>query len=225
MTRGILIIGAESSLFSAVAAEAAKRVEAFAVAMIPSRLSSEGEQPLRTGIPEKAIPLSWNPASPISARTLVFAAENRMKRIHDAILICSPPAIYKNAETITPEEIEILVNDHIKGWFLLIRELAIYFRRVGAGSMALVENAASKNRDRNSPANLLGTAAAASFRAFAEGMLSSSLNEPYHTMGFTGSETHANEKFAAWLFKIIDNSTKKDSGRWHKYSMLKNLKI
>ena len=217
MTRGILIIGSESSLFSAVAAEAAKRVEAFAVAMIPSRFTPEGEQPLKTGIPEKAIPLSWNPASPISARTLLFAAENRMKQIREAILICSPPAIYKNAETLTPEEIEIIVNDHIKGWFLLIRELAVYFRRTGMGSMSLVGNGITIHRGKNNKDELLGQAVAASFRAFCQGVLSSSLKETCHLMGFSCSETDSKEKFAGWLFRLIDESAPKNSGKWHKF--------
>ena len=217
MTRGILIAGDESSLFSAVAAEAVTRVDSFAIAMIPNRFHmSDGG--LKTEIPERAIPLSWNPARSISARTLVFAAENRMEHIHDAILICSPPAIYKNAETLVPEEIEILVNDHIKGWFLLIRELVHYFRRVGTGSLSLVEDGITKHRDKNYQVDILGQAATASFRAFGQGILASSQNEPFNVMGFTGSEKEAKEKIAAWLFKIIDQNTKKDSGRWHKYS-------
>jgi hypothetical protein len=40
MTRGILIVGMESSLSEAVAAEAEKRVEQYAAAFIPNRLSN-----------------------------------------------------------------------------------------------------------------------------------------------------------------------------------------
>ena len=116
MTRGILIAGDMSPLFYAVAAEAALRTESYTTAMVSSRFTDPfGKLPSKIEIPEKAIPLSWNPGSPISARTLVFSAENRMRKIHDAILVFSPPAIYKSAEIITPEEIEALVNDHIKG--------------------------------------------------------------------------------------------------------------
>ena len=214
MTRGILIIGNESPLFSAVAEEAARRVEAFTAATIPGHFHHKEAGSIK--VHEKAIILPWNPSSPISTRTLTFAAENRMKQIHDAILICSPPTIYKNAEDLLPEEIEILVNEHIKGWFLLVRELVIYFQRTKMGSLSLVEN--TKHQGKSNQADLLGQSAAAAFRAFAQGLLSSSLNETCQVMGFSAGEADAAEKVAAWVFAAIDKSSKKDSGKWHKFS-------
>ena len=239
MTRGILIAGNESSLFAATVAEAVKRVTSFASALIPNRflLPGGGVLPPRTEAAGETIPLSWNPASPISARTLVLAAENRLEQINDAILICSPPAVFKTAETLTPEEIEILANDQIKGWFFLIRELVLYFRRRGTGSLSLVApeitsgasdiNAWGKNargkdaRNKNAPADLLGPPASASFRAFAQGVLASQANEPFQVMGFSAAEAGNEGDFAAWFFKLIDESAAKNSGRWHKYAKLK----
>ena len=232
MTRGILIAGNESSLFSAVAAEAVKRVESFACALIPNRFPPpEGGIPQqKTEITGGAIPLSWNPSSPISARTLILAAENRLGKINDAILICSPPAVFKTAEALMPEEIEILVNDHVKGWFFLIRELALYFRRLGAGtlSLAVPENSQYSGKEapghsvwnKNIQTDLLGSTAAASFRNLAQGILVSSINEPFQVMGFTGSEAGMETEFASWLFKIIDEGAGKNKGRWHKYSKM-----
>ena len=220
MVRGILIVGNESSLFTATAAEATKRVESFAAALIPGRfpLPPQSEAP-KTEIPAGAIPLAWNPASPISARTTVLAAENRLEQINDAILICSPPAIFKNAENLTPEEIETFVNDHIKGWFFLIRELTVYFRRAASGSLSLVVPEISTS-GKHAQANLLGPSAAASFRAFAQSLLALSAHEPFLLMGFTGVEAGAEEEFSAWLFKIIDEGSKRNSGRWQKYSKI-----
>ena len=224
MARSILIAGDESYLFSAIAAEAAKRADIFATATIFNRFPMpDGGQPLKMPATEKAIVLPWNPASSISSRTLVFAAESRMEQINDVVFICSPPELYKNAETVMPEDIEILVNDHIKGWFLLIREIVLYFRRVGAGSLSLVENNPAegligKRQSKNSNASLLGHAAVASFKAFADGIITSPLNETCQVMGFSSSETDVKDKFAVWLFNTIDKGSKKDSGRWHKYS-------
>jgi len=224
MTRGILIAGNDSSLFSAAGAEALKRVESFSSAIIPNRFTvSEGGAlpPPKTETPAGFIPLTWNPSSPISARTLVLAAENRLKQINDAILICLPPAVFKNAESLTPEEIEILINDQIKGWFFLIRELALYFSRTGSGSLSFVTPEPSVNSGgKNTQTDILGPSATASFHSFTQGILSTSANEPYRVMGFTGCEAGAEAEFAAWLFKIIDEDTRKNSGRWHKYSKL-----
>ena len=229
MTRGILIAGNESSLFSAAAAEASKRVESFASALIQNRfplLDGGSGLPPKTETDGKAIPLSWNPASPIAARTLVLAAENRLEQINDAIVICSPPAVFKTVEALTPDEIEILVNDHIKGWFYLIRELVQYFRRRGSGSLSLVAHEISAGGGRNAPADILGPSASASFRAFAQGALvqgafASHAKEAFHTMGFSTAEAGSEGDFASWFFRIIDEASGKNSGRWHKYSKLK----
>jgi NAD(P)-dependent dehydrogenase (short-subunit alcohol dehydrogenase family) len=219
MTRGILIIGNESSIFFALAAEAAKRVESFAAALIPNRFPlSAVEGAVAAAIHEGSIPLQWNPASPISARTLTLAAENRLGRIDDALLVCSPPAVYRNAETLIPAEVETLVNDHIKGWFFLVRELALVFRNRQRGTMALVVPDISAGGGRDPAADLLGPPAAASFRAFAQGLLSSSVNEPFQTLGFSSSEAGQETGFAAWLFKILDEAGKKNSGKWYKYT-------
>jgi hypothetical protein len=66
-TRGILIAGTESSLSAAIAAEAAKRVESFAAAFIPNRLSPPGGGGINDAGARALIPLIWNSGSPISA--------------------------------------------------------------------------------------------------------------------------------------------------------------
>ena len=224
MTRGILIAGNESTLLSAVAAEAVKRVESYASAVIPNRFPlPDGVQPAKAASASRAIPILWNPGSPISARSLILAAENRLGQINNAILICSPPAVFKTAGSLAPEEIEILINDHIKGWFYLIRELILYFRRVGSGSLSLAapEQSAIEPKaagGKSIQTDILGPSAAASFRCFANGILASAANEQFLTMGFTGSEAGAEGEFASWLFKIVDEGEKKNSGRWHKHS-------
>jgi hypothetical protein len=223
MTRGILIAGNESSLFAAAAAEALKRAESFASVLIPNRftLPERGNvPPVKPEAGEGAIPLSWNPASPISARTVVLAAENRLGQINDAILVCSPPAVFKTAEALLPEEIDFFVNDQIKGWFFLVRELILYFRRFGSGSMSLV--VPEINHDgKNAQTELLGASAAASFRTFAQSTIAASVNEPFLLTGFTGSEAGTEREFADWLFKIVDEQARKNRGRWLKFSKLK----
>ena len=219
MTRGILIVGNESSLLSAVAAEAVKRVESYAYALIPNRFYlPDGAPPPSANPAGKGVALSWTPSSPISARTLVVAAENRLGQINNAILVCSPPAVFRTAESLTPEEIEILVNDQIRGWFFLIRELALYFHRLGTGSLSFVApELSSDGGTKNAQADLLGPPALASFRTFAQGLLTLSSNELFHIVGFTAPESGAKEEFAAWLFKLIDEGNRKNSGKWQKY--------
>ena len=101
---------------------------------------------------------------------------------------------------------------------MLIRELALYFRRLGVGSLSFIApEPGPDGGTKNAQADLLGLPALASFRAFAQGILTSSVNEPFQTMGFSAPESGAKEEFAAWSFKIIDEGAKKNSGKWQKY--------
>jgi len=219
MTRGIFIVGNESSLFSAIAAETARKVGSYATAIIPNRFPQrDGGQPSKADPQGGEISLSWNPASPISARTVILAAENRLGKINDCILVCSPPAVYRPPDGLAPEEIEILVDDHIKGWFFLIRELIIYFRRAASGSLSFVTSETKVGK--NIHTDFLGSSAASCFANYAGAVLASSANEPFLAMGFSGFETSEKGQFTSWLFKTIDEGSKRTSGRWHKFSKL-----
>jgi hypothetical protein len=225
MTRGILIAGNEAALTAAVAREAAKRVDAVATALIANRLDGlKAGQSLNIAEGSSQIPLRWNPASPISARTLLLAAESRLGRIDDAVLVCAPPSIRKKPGELSPNDIEILAGDHIKGWFFLIRELALYFCASPdgvsrSGTLALVVPDISSG-GKDDPADIAGPAAAASFRAFAQGVLLASAGEPYRSLGFSTGDAGNDEEFAAYIFKIIDEGNKRDSGRWFRFGRL-----
>lgn len=216
MTRGIFIAGNDSVLFSSIAAEAEKRVDQYVAAIIPNT-SAVPEKTNETSSGAGRIPLSWNPGSPISCRTLILAAENRLGQINDALLVCSPPPLYRQPEALVPADIETLVNNQIKGWFFLVRELALALRSKGEGTISLVVPEIIQNNGKDSPVDLLGSPASASFRAFAQGLLSAASAEPFQILGFSHSEAGQESIFATWLFKILDEGGKKNSGKWHKY--------
>ena len=219
MTRGILIAGNESSLFSAVAAEAMKRVEQYAAARISNQLSNSASDFSggRPGGGGGEILLSWNPGSSISARTLALAAENRLGQVDDAILVCSPPAVYRMPENLMPGEIESLVNNHIKSWFFLVRELALVFKSRKAGTLALVAPETVSAGGRENQMDLMGPSAVASFRSLTQGLLASSFEEPFPVLGFSASDSGDEPGFAAYIFRIIDEGNKRNIGKWHKY--------
>ena len=246
MTRGILVIGNESALFSAVCAQAAKRVEQYAVAIIPgpSGLSVVGNTAASGSIADdedgsddnsqsgqkhqqaaekgKNI-LQWNPGSPLSARTLAIAAENRLGKIDEAILVCSPLAVYRSAGELSPAEIERHINEQIKSWLFIVRELSLVFKAQNGGTIALAApepEIEKKIKGKDAPVDLLGLAAAASFNALAQGLIASREDGPVRIMGFSGSSAGSEGDIAAWIFKILDEGNPKNNGRWHKYSRL-----
>ncbi|MDR2966297.1 MAG: hypothetical protein LBU88_11060 [Treponema sp.] len=224
MTRGIFLVGNESALSRAIEAETINRVEQYAVALIPNRLSAGNL--VGTGKPaasenDKRLFLDWNPSSPISARTLVLAAENRLENIDEAILICSPPSIRSSASEIPLSDIEIMTNDHIKGWFYLVRELADVFTNRQRGTLVLVYPDIGSGGGKDDAADVLGPAALASFRALTQGLLSSANNEKYTTVGFSISDAGNEAAFASFIYKHIDELTARSNGKLHKFGKFK----
>jgi NAD(P)-dependent dehydrogenase (short-subunit alcohol dehydrogenase family) len=217
MTRGILLAGNDSMLFSALAAETNKRVEQYTEALIHNTSAANA---VDSDSAKGRISIAWNPGSPISSRTMILSAENWLGQITDALLVCSPPAMYRPVEALVPAEIEAQINTQIKGWFFLIRELAIYFRAKGSGTLALIVPEPGSGGGRESMSDLFGAPAAASFRALAQGLVSSAAGEPFRIFGFS-PETGQEQEFAAWLYKILDKGSRKNSGKWHKFSKLK----
>jgi len=225
MTRGILIVGNESALTSAIEIEAARRVERYTLALLPDRLSGDdakiGHQSWSSAVSaDKRIPLEWNPGSPIAARTLVLAAENRLEQLNEALLICDPPSVRIAAADLSLANVEILVNDYIKGWFFLVKELATVFKARGGGVLALVCPETAGTGDKDDAADLLGSTALAAFRAFTRGLLAAALSEPYLTLGFSGAEAGDDAGFAAFVFKQLDEGNRRNNGKFQKYGKI-----
>ena len=219
MTRGILITGNESALSRALEAETTKRVQRYVSAFIPNRIASTSmskREPSTEETEESRLSLDWNPGSPISARTLVLAAENRLERIDEAILVCSPPSICRSASQLPLADVEVLINDHIKGWFFLIKELTTVFTNRKNGTLALVYHDNISKAAQDGSVDLLGPSATASFGAFTRSLLAASRSEPYITMGFSGS-TGDEAGFAAFVFKNLDEGNRRKNGKLQKY--------
>jgi len=213
MTRGIFIAGNDCALSRAIEAETVKRVEQYASAVIPNRISGTVKnQSQETG----RLPLEWNPSSPISARTLAIAAENRLERIDEAILICTPPSIRNSAADLSISDVDMMINDQIKGWFFLIKELATLFRIRKNGTLALVYPDISGS-GKDDTVDIIGPSVLASFRAFVNGLLATAANEPYITMGFYTTDAGNEAAFAAYIFKSLEDIKKSSNGKLHKF--------
>ncbi|MCL2044529.1 MAG: hypothetical protein FWG89_10360 [Treponema sp.] len=221
MSRRVLIAGSDSALLHAIEAETAKRVEYYTVAPIRNRFSVNSSRSAAYEQPDNSadslsgrIPLEWNPGSPIAARTLVLAAENRIGQIDEAILVCNPPVTGCDPALLHLADVEILANDHVKGWFYLVRELSLVFRGQEAGILALVfPEAGSKDET----IDLLGSAALAVFRSLIRSLLTVAINEPYFTMGFSENETGDEAGFAAFISRHLEECNRRSNGKLHKY--------
>jgi len=225
MPRGIFIAGNESALTNAIELEAAKRAERYTLALLPDRLSGDdakiGPQSWSSmSSAEKRIPLEWNPGSPLSARALVLAAENRLEQVNEAILVCDPPSVRCAAADLSLTNVEVLVNDYIKSWLFLVKELAALFRTRGEGVVALVCPDTAGTGDKDDAVDLLGSTALAAFRSLTRSLLAAAFSEPYHTLGFSGAEAGDDAGFAAFVFKQLDEGARRGNGKFHKYGKM-----
>jgi len=224
MTKGVLVAGNDSTLLSAVEVEVAKRVDYYALATIPKRFSGMGSGPYLTAMPSNAtvekarIPIDWKPGSPVSARTLVLSAGNRLGKIDEAILVCSPPSISCAVADLKPLDIEVLTNDHIKGWLFLAKELTAGFKAKGQGTLVLVFPETGVAGGKNTAtADVLASSSVASFRSLANWVLAAASDESYFAQGFTGGEAGDEAGFVNFIFKQLDDTRRRANGKLHKY--------
>jgi len=240
MTKGILIAGNKSALTNAIETEAARRAEHYTLALLPDRSrdspqtgdntkkdlqarqgnSAQVSSANRDLAKEVCVPLDWNPGSPLSARTLVIATENHFGHIDEAILVCDPPSVRYAAADLSMTDIEVLVNDHIKGWLFLVKELASIFRTREKGTLALVYSETSGAGGKDDAADFLGPVALAAFRALTRSLLDASFNEPYFTLGFSGADAGDEAGFAAFIFKQLEEGNRRGNGKLFKYGKL-----
>lgn len=247
MTRGILIVGNPSPTLDAFVAQAEARTTAVVIAsyqdpkseaprrtkgggrresdprgVVPGAGPSEdagapSEGAAGRGSPRHAAMLNWNPPSPISARAVVVGAENVLGSVSEALLVCAPGAIRKRLDELVPTEIDSAIDNLIKGWFLMGREVASLFRRAGAPSLSFVLSEAALNSGRDELADLAGGAVAAAYRAFAQAAVAASIRDGTAVYGFSSSEAMDDAGFASFVFRILDEGNKRDLGKWHKY--------
>ena len=217
MTKGIFIAGHASALLGAIEAEAAKRADRYALALIPNRFAEPRENPSSASLEKQRVPLDWNPGSAVSARALVLAAENRIGDIDEAILACSPPSVPCAAADLKPVDIEVLASDHVKSWLFLARELVSSFKMKKRGMLVLVYPEAGGAGGKEAVADILGSVAMASFRSLALGLLAGASSEAYAAQGFAGGEAGNEEGFANFIFRQLDDTKRRINGKLHKF--------
>jgi len=217
MTRGILIVGNTAPLTLAVSQEASKRLETHGLALLGS---AEPDASLQFPPPPATIPLTWTPGSAISARTLLVSAENRLSRIDEALLVFTPPTLRSRPDQLDLALISSMIDDYLKGWYYLVRELSRYFCQRKEGTLAVILSEAPTVTEKEENPDMLGSMLGAAFRAFIQSILASASVNPYRTLGFTSNDPAQNEDFAAFIFKVLDEGNKRDTGKLHRFGKL-----
>ncbi|AEJ20510.1 hypothetical protein [Gracilinema caldarium] len=217
MTRGILIVGNTAPLTLALSQEAAKRLESHGLALLGN---PEPDNPMQFPPPPATIPLIWTPGSSISARTLLISAENRFSRIDEVLLVLSPPTLRIRPDQIDTAHISPMIDDYLKGWYYLVRELFRYYRQRKEGTLALVLSEAPLVTEKEESPDMLGPVLGSAFRAFMQSVLATAVTNPFRILGFTVNDSSQHEDFAEFIFKVLDDDTKRDTGKLHRFGKL-----
>jgi NAD(P)-dependent dehydrogenase (short-subunit alcohol dehydrogenase family) len=205
----LLIAGAGKELVSALADEAVKRGAKTALSLIPNQSGS-------MRLADSPEMLDWNPGSPISARNLVLAAENRIGALTGGIIVCAAPD-NADAADFSPAGIDFIINNHVKSYMFLARELARRFHAAQSGTLALVllEEPSS---------SLLAGPVFGAFKSFAGNLLTNLNTEYFRTAAFVCEEkiSPPMNEFAAYIFKTLSENKKLDGGKWFKFTKFKH---
>ena len=197
--RGILIAGNDSAMLRAVETAAAGRAQSYAAAVTANRFSGLAGSPVAGFTGKARIPLDWNPGSPVSARALVLAAENRLGRIDEALLVCSPPALPCPPEDLRHVDIEVLASDCVKGWLFLAKELAANFKARRHGTLALLYP-----RPPAKPgADVLAATALSAFASLARWLLATLPGETCSVQAFANAKPGDETGFADFVFRRL----------------------
>ena len=213
MNGSILIVGSGSGLISALADEALRHDIKTALSMIPG--NNDPYHPASGTANEWPAQLKWNPCSPISARSLVLAAENRIGPVGTGIIVCAAAGSTEMRD-FSPTGIEFVVNNHIKSYMFLAHELTRSFRarRNGTLAFALLEE--------QSP-GILAAPVFSAFKSFSNSMLAQSNADYQSTLAFSYEEKNIPQinEYAAFILKMLMENKKPDRSGWFKFTKLR----
>lgn len=209
----MLIAGSGPELISALANEAGRRGIKTALSLIPG--NNDPRRLALGAVNERTALLDWNPCSPISARSLILAAENRNGPVDSGIIVCAA-ANSAEMRDFSPAGIDFVVNNHIKSYMFLANELTRGFRAKRGGTLAFVLL-------EGQPPGILTAPVFSAFKSFSASMLAQSNPEYLITMAFSYEEKNIPKinEYAAYILKTIEENKKTNRTGWFKFTKLK----
>ena len=156
--------------------------------------------------------IAWNPRSPLSARTVITEAQNVLGVIDEALVVFSADTGRKEFHEMSFADLEKTVDDSIKGFFFLVKEIFAAMQRQKKGALCFAHH------DGGVEVLPPGQAAAsAAFRAFASSLFAQYQSEAFSLYGYYSSAVETRD-FARFLSGLIGMRTEKTSRRWIKFS-------
>lgn len=154
----------------------------------------------------------WSRRSLLSARSaLLTVSREADEAIDHVICVCSPEGVTRTLHEIESAEIEVLVDNAVKGYLFIVKEAIAALLRQGAGSCSLVWY--DGGADLMPP---LDAAVAGAMQALMQSLLLFYQNEPIGIRGFLASDSDS-RGVAQWVVEHALDRTQKSDGRMLKY--------
>jgi hypothetical protein len=203
----ILLAGKDSVLLSGLTAEALAAGNRVAVTSAPEA-APFSEEPGET---RNLRYIAWNPRSPLSARTVITETRTAFETIDEVIIVFSADTGRKEFHELSFADIEKTVDEDVKGFSFLTREVfgALQRQKKGILSFAHYDGGA----EVLSP---LQAAASGAFRSFGSALFAQYQNEPFTMYGYYSSLGDSGT-FAQFLMNL-SGRTEKTARRWVKFS-------
>ncbi len=154
----------------------------------------------------------WKRKSIFSTRNLILQAQNRFDRIDEALILETPAVEKKPIQELSCLDIEMAVDEWIKGNLFLLREILLYFKNRTGGVLALIDY--SEHSGGMSPP--LESALRGSFRSIARSIFSSSSQENVFITGFESDSLKIPE-FAEFIAGTLEEKGKRVRGKWFRF--------
>ena len=145
----------------------------------------------------KGSAFSWNPASPISARSLILQAENTFESIGTVILPFDTDAYEDYYSKLSVESISKGIDNMVLGYFYVVSEIIARFEKYGEGNLVFFYS-----DDPNKEKGILSAAAASAFCTLAKKTAMLYAGKPAGII-LVKSETNVSQEAADWLFQYL----------------------
>ncbi len=155
--------------------------------------------------------IPWNRRSPLSAKTFILEGANAFERIDEAFLVYAPGGEGRVVHDSSLADIEETLDENLKGFFFLLKELFSRFEKQRSGILSCVYY--DKGMENLPP---LEAAVAGAFRSLVPTLQQNYRNEGFLVRGFHATADQPRE-FAQYLLGFSER-TEKTAGRWVKYS-------
>lgn len=86
------------------------------------------------------IEIPWNNRSPLSAKNIILECQNKMEGFDDVLTIFSSEQNNKPIHEISSAEIESTIDSNLKGNLFILKEIILYFQKIGAGNISLIHD-------------------------------------------------------------------------------------